>query len=112
MHARFSARTLACWDSRLLVFFGGCGLTGPAPAATADAIYFDGDIVTMNEAQPSAEALAVKDGKILAVGTREAIEKDHKGATTQMVDLADKTLLPGFVDPHSHFMTRYPWRIA
>src|SRR5947208_10213801 len=75
----------------------GCK-SGPDPAATADTIYFGGPIVTVNDAQPNAEAVAVKNGKVLVVGTRSEIEKDHKGATTQMIDLGGKTLLPGFLD--------------
>jgi len=76
----------------------------PEPKAAADAIFAGGDIVTINDAQPSAEALAVKDGKILAVGTRADIEKSHKGAATAVIDLGGNTLVPGFVDGHSHFM--------
>jgi hypothetical protein len=82
----------------------GCGSSAPAPAATADTIYYGGDIVTVNDAQPSAEAIAIKDGKILALGTRVQIEKSNKGANTKLVDLAGKALLPGFLDPHSHYI--------
>jgi predicted amidohydrolase YtcJ len=71
----------------------------------ADAIYTGGDIVTMNDKQPSAEALAVKGGKIIAVGTRAEVEKAHKGASTQVVDLGGRTLLPGFLDAHSHYFS-------
>jgi hypothetical protein len=87
-----------------LIVMAGCSAGGPAPEKVAEAIYFGGDIVTMNQAQPVAEAVAVKDGKILAVGTWAAIEKAHKGAGTRIVDLAGKTLLPGFIDPHSHYI--------
>jgi predicted amidohydrolase YtcJ len=73
-------------------------------ASTADAIYVGGPIVTINDAQPNAEALAVKDGKILAVGSRADLEKAHKGSATQVVDLAGKTLMPGFIDGHSHYI--------
>ena len=88
-----------------LSFFqsAGCGPGGPDKAATADTIYFGGRILTMNDAQPGAEAVAVKDGKIFAVGGRLQIEKTHKGRKTRMIDLAGKTLLPGFFDAHSHF---------
>jgi len=75
-----------------------------AAATGADAIFVGGDIVTINDAQPTAEALAVKDGKILAVGSRAEIEAAHKGAATQVIDLAGKTLLPGFLDAHSHYI--------
>jgi hypothetical protein len=78
----------------------GCKPSGPA--VVADAIYVGGPIVTMNDAQPSVEALAVKDGKILAVGARADIEKAHMGTTTRTVDLAGKTLMPGFIDGHAH----------
>lgn len=74
------------------------------PTETADAIYYGGDIITMegNEAT-YAEAIAVKDGKILFVGTKADTEK-LKGDSTVMNDLQGKTLLPGFIDPHSHFI--------
>jgi len=79
--------------------------TKPAPAAvdTADTIYVGGEIVTMNDARPEAEALAVRNGKILAVGARAATLQAHQGAATRIVDLGGKTLLPGFIDGHSHY---------
>ena len=88
----------------VVCFTFGCGSHAPDAAHTADAIYFNADVVTINDAQPSAEALAVKDGKILMVGARVDIEKLYKGSATRMVDLGGKTLLPGFLDPHSHYI--------
>lgn len=73
-------------------------------AGPADTIYTGGDIITMDEALPAAEAVAIKDGLILAVGTRAQIEADFKGPDTKLVDLAGKALLPGFIDPHSHYI--------
>jgi predicted amidohydrolase YtcJ len=81
-----------------------CTAGGPRPEATADAIFSGGPIVTVSDAQPSAEALAVKDGKILAVGTRLEVERAHKGAATRAVDLGGRTLAPGFVDGHMHVL--------
>jgi predicted amidohydrolase YtcJ len=75
----------------------------PDPSATADTLYVGGNIVTINDAQPAAEALAVKDGRILAVGARAELEKAHKGKTTRVVDLGGNALLPGFLDAHSHY---------
>jgi predicted amidohydrolase YtcJ len=92
--------------SALVVMLGaglGCN-SGPDASSTADAIYFGGPIITVNDAQPNAEAVAIKDGKIMMVGARAEVEKDHKGSTTQMIDLAGKTLVPGFLDPHSHYI--------
>jgi hypothetical protein len=95
-----------------LVLVTGCSKQSPgvaaptavAPAVAADVIYVGGDIVTVNDAQPTAEALAVKDGRIVGVGTRSEIESTYNGDTTTLVELAGKTLLPGFIDPHSHFI--------
>lgn len=69
---------------------------------TADSIYTGGTIVTVNDSQPVAEAVAVKGGKILAVGSREEIERDYKASDSRIVDLGGNTLLPGFVDSHGH----------
>ncbi|WP_396183195.1 hypothetical protein [Flavobacterium sp.] len=49
-----------------------------------------------------AEAVAIKDGKIVFVGSKEDALK-MKGDSTQMNDLAGKTFLPGFLDAHSHY---------
>ena len=56
------------------------------PPKVADTIYKGGAIVTVNDAQPAAEAVAVKDGKILAVGNQVDVLK-FKGDPTQLVDL-------------------------
>lgn len=71
--------------------------------AIADLIFVGGDILTMNDTARSAAALAVKDGRILAVGN-EAKVMATRGASTRMVDLGGRTLLPGFIDGHSHFI--------
>jgi predicted amidohydrolase YtcJ len=73
-------------------------------SVAADTIYVGGDIVTINDAQPAAEALAVKDGRILGIGNRPDIEDLHRGPDTKIVDLAGKTLLPSFIDAHSHYI--------
>jgi predicted amidohydrolase YtcJ len=64
-----------------------------------------GDIVTVDDKKPTAEAVAVKDGKIIAVGTRAEVEKALNGPATRVSDLAGKTMLPGFVDAHSHYIS-------
>jgi len=75
-----------------------------AAEQVADAIYVGGDVVTMDDEQPTAEAVAVKDGRILAVGARADIEQAHQGDTTRVVDLAGHTLVPGLIDGHEHVM--------
>jgi len=73
-------------------------------AETADVVYVGGDILTMHgPAAEYVESLAVKDGKILFVGPRADGEK-LAGPATKVVDLGGKTLLPGFIDTHGHFV--------
>lgn len=86
----------------LLLGMGACKESGPDQENRADAIYFGGPILTMNDDQPRAEAIAVKDGKIQSVGALSEVEKLHKWRKTQMIDLAGKALIPGFFDAHSH----------
>ncbi len=71
--------------------------------APADAIYHGGNIVTVDDKNPMAEALAVKHVKIVAVGNKVDVLK-LKGDTTKVIDLGGKTLVPGFLDGHSHFI--------
>lgn len=73
-------------------------------SARADAIYTGGEIVTVDDAAPSAEAVAVGGGRIVGVGDRETVVRRHQGSGTRMVDLGGATLLPGLIDPHSHYI--------
>ncbi|MBL9176052.1 MAG: amidohydrolase [Verrucomicrobiales bacterium] len=79
----------------------------PAPCGaqeTADIIYHGGPILTMAGKDPAyAEALAVKDGRIAFVGSKQEAFK-LRGGPTQSVDLGGRTLLPGFLDGHGHFI--------
>ncbi|MBC7522150.1 MAG: amidohydrolase family protein, partial [Sandarakinorhabdus sp.] len=78
-------------------------LPAAAMARDADAIWFGGPIITVDDKTPRAEAVAVKDGKITAIGTKAAILKAERGSATILHDLAGKTLIPGFFDAHGHF---------
>jgi predicted amidohydrolase YtcJ len=81
------------------------GLVIPGLAADQDyatIIYYNGDIVTVDQDMSYAEAVAVKDGKIIAVGSEDDIMK-LAGSETQKIDLEGKTMVPGFVDAHGHF---------
>jgi len=68
---------------------------------SADTIYMGGKVLTINDAQPSAEAVAVRDGRIVAVGDKDSVLA-FRGSSTRIFDLAGRTLLPGFVDSHGH----------
>ena len=70
--------------------------------SSPDLVLVNGKILTMDPGSTIAEALAVRDGKILAVGTNAAI-KLLQGAQTQVIDLAGKTVVPGMIDTHAHF---------
>jgi len=71
----------------------------------ADAIYFGGTIITMEDSSPSVEALAIKDGKIVFMGKKAEADK-YLGDSTKSHDLKGKTLLPGFIDAHGHLTSR------
>ncbi|MDG2003890.1 MAG: amidohydrolase [Novosphingobium sp.] len=79
-------------------------LTG-APAladSTGPTVYTGGTILTMRGDKPElVEAVAVRGGTILAVGSREAVEREA-GRKARHVDLAGKAMLPGFIDAHGH----------
>ncbi len=69
--------------------------------AYADTIFSGGDIITVDDRNPEAEALAVAGGRIAAVGAREEVFQ-RRGPHTRMVDLEGMTLMPGLIEPHSH----------
>ncbi|MEH6569128.1 MAG: amidohydrolase [Halioglobus sp.] len=71
-------------------------------AEAADLIITGGPIVTMDSARPSVEAVAIKDGKILAAGSVDEVGR-YSATTTQQLNLDGHTLVPGFIDGHSHF---------
>ena len=71
--------------------------TGPA-----DFIFTGGPVLTMDDRLPRAQAVAIRNGRILGVGSQAHVAP-YGGAKTQVVDLQGRTLLPGFIDPHMHF---------
>lgn len=64
-------------------------------------LYFNGDILTLEE-ELYVDAILVKDNKIYRVGTKEECEK-YAGDNVELIDLQGKTLMPSFIDAHSHF---------
>jgi predicted amidohydrolase YtcJ len=70
---------------------------------TAERIWSGGTVLTMNDKAMRTEAVAVANGRILAVGSRSQVMK-LKGPGTQLVDLKGQTLVPGFVDAHGHIV--------
>lgn len=89
----------------VVLLLTSCKEEPKVPTETNNAIvYYNGDIITMVGDQPQyAEALVVNEGKITFVGNSdEAME--IAGVGHQMTDLQGKTLMPSFLDPHSHFI--------
>lgn len=74
-----------------------------ASAATADRVLRGGTLITVDPARPDAEAVAIKDGRILAVGSDDEISA-HIGANTEVIDLAGRVAMPGFIEGHGHFL--------
>jgi predicted amidohydrolase YtcJ len=70
----------------------------PPPPPLSDIIFTNGDIVTLDDKHPAVQAIAIKGSKIIAVGTSKAILARWKSEGTEVVDLAGKTLVPGFID--------------
>lgn len=68
---------------------------------TADTLFFGGTILTIDPARPEVQALAVRDGRILALGTEQELQA-LVGTGTVQIDLRGQTLLPGFVEAHAH----------
>lgn len=83
------------------VFVALLTTTSGAYGKSADIIWYNGTILTMNDRQPSAGGIAVAEGRIIAVGSQSDVLKLKK-ASTQLVDLGGRTMLPGFVDAHGH----------
>ncbi|BFO03900.1 amidohydrolase [Pseudomonas guariconensis] len=69
--------------------------------AAVDLVLLNGKLYTADPAHPSAQAMAVQDGKVLKVGTDAQI-KALAGSTTQVIDLGGKRVMPGMIDSHSH----------
>jgi len=67
----------------------------------ADLALIDGNVITMDSSQPSAEAIAIKKDRIVKVGTNEEI-KPWIGKDTKVIDLQGRTVVPGLIDSHIH----------
>lgn len=71
-------------------------------ANDADLVLFNGKVITVDSTDAIAQAVAVKDGRIIAVGSDSAVLA-HAGRATQRVDLQGRTVTPGLLDAHAHF---------
>ncbi len=76
---------------------------GRAASESADLVLRNAVIYTADDRAPRAEALAIKRGKIVYVGSNDGV-KSYQGARTKTVDLAGRFVFPGFTDGHCHIM--------
>ncbi len=72
-----------------------------APGAVADTIFVNGSVITMDRAETTVQAIAIKDGLILRTGANDAI-RALAGPNTKTTDLRGRTVTPGLIDTHNH----------
>src|SRR6266487_6954263 len=82
----------------LIVFAGSFALV----AADADLILHNGKIVTVDSQFTIQQAVAIRSGVIVAVGSGASVLRTERGPKTEVIDLHGRTVLPGLVDAHVH----------
>lgn len=78
------------------------GCQGDSPDAP-DLVLVGGTVVTVDPAVPDGEGVAIRDGRIVAVGSTDEI-RGMAGRSTEVVELGGRTVLPGFIEGHGHFL--------
>jgi predicted amidohydrolase YtcJ len=86
--------------SALLVALSACSDDRPA----ADTIITNAKVYTVNAVQPWAEAVAIREGRVLSVGAAKDVLR-HRASGTQVIDAGGRLVLPGFEDSHVHFVS-------
>ncbi|TFG78370.1 MAG: amidohydrolase, partial [Chrysiogenales bacterium] len=84
------------------ILSGFCAFSASEDGLMADLVLYNGKIFTVDANQPWAQAVAIREGKFVAVGSDAEIKK-LAGKNTEMVDLKGRLALPGFNDAHVHF---------
>lgn len=99
---------MVCW-SKAFVLGVGILFAAAAPASvqqadvnSPDLVLVNGKVLTLDEQSSVTEAIAVRDGKILATGSSASM-RALAGARTQVLDVSGKTVVPGLIDTHAHF---------
>lgn len=89
-----------------LLFYAFCTLflftNCETPVDPADILITNGEIATVAEGQPWAEAVAINGNRITAVGSSAALQK-YIGENTEIIDLEGRFAMPGFIEGHGHF---------
>jgi predicted amidohydrolase YtcJ len=95
-HHRREAGLVACLATVAL-----CACQASDPGPPADVIFVGDNIVTMDADHPTVDAVAIRGETIVAVGAADDVMA-LRGASTRLVELGDRALLPGFIDAHGH----------
>jgi predicted amidohydrolase YtcJ len=87
----------------LVITFAACGLIGEAPLAaqSPDTIMVNGNILTVDRQFSIRQAIAIRDGRIVALGSTADVQK-LAGPATRAIDLQGRTVIPGLIDSHLH----------
>ncbi|MGY2909510.1 amidohydrolase [Bradyrhizobium sp. URHC0002] len=100
---------MVCKLTALAVVGAGMWFASAAPAAAQqgdlnapDLVLINGKVLTLDEQSTVTEAVAVREGKILATGSSASI-RSLAGARTRVLDVSGKTVIPGLIDTHAHF---------
>jgi len=80
-----------------------CATSGVAAAQPADVVLLNGKIATVDDRFSVVQALAIKDRRVIATGSSEVIRK-HAGTATRVIDLKGRTVIPGLIDNHAHWV--------
>jgi predicted amidohydrolase YtcJ len=95
-------RSLIYFLSTAILFFLSCNsATQSSSAETAELVINNAKVYTVNKNQPEAEALAIKDGKIVFVGSNADVKK-YIGDKTETIDAKGQFVMPGFIEGHGH----------
>lgn len=84
----------------LFILISACQ-TSTIEQPVADLIITNANIITVDSSFSSASAMAIKNGKIIGIGQEVTIDKT-RGQSTRVIDLMGMTVLPGFIEPHTH----------
>lgn len=82
-----------------IALLAGCNSDDTTPEVEADTVLYNGTIVTMDGEQSTASSLAIKDGKIVGLNVNS---EDYSSEDTQIINLKEQTVVPGFIDAHGH----------
>ncbi len=98
-----SGKATSCFGAVVLAFLASVWLMACESRPRAERIYANGHIVTMDDSLPAAEAFAVGEGKIAAIGTSDELRRAYPNVGLE--DLRGRTVMPGIVESHVHLLS-------